>query len=288
MPVLLGTGLAWGQAQDGRARPGLGLLAVLGMLLLHAGANLLSDVCDLRRGVDRVPTPASGALVRGWLSQKQTLTGAVVALAGGVAIGLVLAWIVGWKVLVLGVVGVAVGVFYTLPPIALKYRALGDAAVFLDFGLLGALGGWLVQTGSLAWRPVVWSVPLALLVVAIVHANNWRDRQSDREAGISTVAGILTLEADRWYYGFLIQAPFVLVLLFVLVPRLLPLGQALPWTFLLSLAALPRAWALWRRTARVNGGTDRGALARLDGETAGLNLQFGVLCLVALFLERLF
>lgn len=44
--------------------------------------------------------------------------------------------------------------------------------MFLNFGVLGALGAWIVQTGTLSRAPVIWAVPMSLLVVGILHSNN--------------------------------------------------------------------------------------------------------------------
>ena len=141
----------------------------------------------------------------------------------------------------------AVGAGYTL----LKARALGDLAVFLDFGLLGAAGAWIVQTGSFSWLPVLWTVPMAMLVIAILHANNWRDIASDGERRVSTVAGRLGDRGSLAYYGVLIFGPVLIDLAFIALPRLArgPL-RPMPWTFLLVLLALPNALRLWGRAVR--------------------------------------
>ncbi len=174
MPVVFGTSLA---VVIGGARPDVlrFALALLGMVVLHSAANMLSDVFDFKRGLDRDVTPVSGAIVRGWLSPGAVARGSILLFAVGGVIGLGLAAMTGTALLVVGAVGVAVGAGYTL----LKYHALGDLAVFLNFGLLGALGAWIVQTRSFSWLPVVWTVPMAMLVIAILHANNWRDIVSD-------------------------------------------------------------------------------------------------------------
>ena len=49
------------------------ILAFFSMVILHSGANLLSDVNDYRKGLDREPTPVSGAIVRGYITSKTGL-----------------------------------------------------------------------------------------------------------------------------------------------------------------------------------------------------------------------
>lgn len=281
MPVAFGTALA---VVIGGARfsPLLFLWALATMVVLHAGANILSDVFDFRRGLDRDVTPVSGAVVRGWLTAANAMRGAAVLFGLGACSGLLIAWAAGRSLFIVGGIGLAVGAGYTL----LKARALGDLAVFLDFGLLGAGGAWIVQTGSFSWLPVLWTVPMAMLVIAILHANNWRDLVSDGERRVTTVAGLLGDRGSLVYYGLLIFGPFLIDLAFIAVPRLArgPLPP-MPWTFLAVLLALPNAFKLWGRAVRRASPRAPLDFVILDGATASHNLVFGLLSTAAAILE---
>jgi 1,4-dihydroxy-2-naphthoate octaprenyltransferase len=284
MPVLFGTSLA---VVIGKARfDGLRFLAALGaMVLLHAAANMLSDAFDFRKGLDTEVTPVSGAVVRGWLSPRRATEGAAVLFAAGIALGLVLAGLTGPVLLIIGAAGVAVGAAYTF----LKSRALGDLAVFLDFGILGSLGAWVVQTRRFSWFPVVWTVPLALLVAAILHANNWRDVATDSRLEVRTLAGLLGDRGSLAYYGLCLFGSMALVLAFAIVPRIVSLPlPALPLTFVSVLAALPGALALWRRAVRRKNPEKPMDFVVLDGATAGYNLLFGLLSTGSLWLAAAF
>ena len=264
-------------------RWGVFVLAVVAMVILHSAANILNDAYDFKKGLDREVFPASGAVVRGLLSPKEAVRLAAALFAIGTLLGLVIAWMTTWLILLLGIVGIAIGIVYSATPAGLKYRALGDAAVFLDFGILGSLGGWMVQTGEFSWLPVVWAVPLSLLVVGILHANNWRDIQGDRAGECRTVASLLGDEGSRRYYAFLIFAPFVLVLCFIFLPRLIGWGVPMSHWFLLVFFSLPLGIRLVNSSrAGADGLRDLNAL---DGATAKLDLIFGVLCTLALLLQ---
>ena len=281
MPVAFGTALA---VVIGGARfsPLLFLWALATMMILHSAANMLSDVFDFRRGLDRDVTPVSGAIVRGWLTDSQVLRGSLALFALGAASGLLIAARTGRSLFVVGALGLAVGACYSL----LKARALGDLAVFLNFGLLGAAGAWIVQTGAFSWLPVLWTVPMALLVIAILHANNWRDIGSDGERRVTTVAGLLGDRGSFAYYGFLIFGPFVIDALLIAVPRAAggP-GRPMPLTFLLVLLALPSALRLWGRAMRRAAPRRPMDFVILDGATASHNLVFGLLSTAAAILE---
>ena len=284
MPVIFGTSLA---VVIGGAdfAPGRFLLALAGMMILHTAANMLSDVYDFKRGLDKEPTPVSGAIVRGWLSPRQVAAGSVLLFAVGAAIGLYLVSVTGKTLLLIGSVGVVIGVFYT----ALKYHALGDLAVFLNFGLLGALGAWVVQTRAFSWTPVAWTVPMAMLVSAILHANNWRDALSDKEKRVTTVALVLGDRSSLVYYGFLIFGSMSIIVILVILPQIAPWpGPAMPMTFLIVLLALPRALDLWGRARRRKAPRKPLDFVILDGATASYNLLFGLLCTAGAWLSLFF
>jgi 1,4-dihydroxy-2-naphthoate polyprenyltransferase len=207
MPVIFGA-VAAAVVGGAHLNVPLFLLSLLAMMTLHSAANMLNDVQDFRKGLDMEPTPVSGAVVRGLLTPEQVMRGAIALIVIGSLIGLVIVWRVGLPILYIGAAGLAVGIFYTGKPFTLKYHGLGDLAVFLDFGILGALGAWTVQTGRLSWLPVIWAVPMSMVVVAIVHANNWRDIAGDTGRTVTTMASLLGDRGSLIYYGVLIFGPF--------------------------------------------------------------------------------
>lgn len=281
MPVIFGTSLA---VVVGRARldPLRFLLALVAMMVLHSAANMLSDVFDFRRGLDTFVTPVSGAIVRGWLTAKQVVAGSAVLFVVGIALGLGLAALTGTVLLIIGGLGVLIGAGYTL----LKYHALGDLAVFLNFGILGGLGAWVVQTREFSWIPVIWTVPMAMLVSGILHANNWRDTASDSGRQVRTFASILGDKGSLAYYAVLIFGSMAIVFGLILLPRLpTPKLIPMPWTFVVVLLALPRALQLWGRAMRRRAPRRPMDFIILDGATANYNLIFGLLCTAALWLQ---
>jgi 1,4-dihydroxy-2-naphthoate octaprenyltransferase len=284
MPVLFGTSLAV-VIGGTTLRPVRFLLSLVAMVVLHTAANMLSDVFDYKRGLDRDVTPVSGAIVRGWLSTAAVTRASIALFAAGCAVGLGLVLVTGRVLLFVGLAGVAIGAGYSL----LKYRALGDLAVFLDFGILGGLGSWVVQTGTFSWVPVLWTIPMSMLVIGILHANNWRDIASDGERRVRTMASIFGDRGSLAYYGFLLFGSMAIVLfVFMIGPRLIGGGLlAMPWTFALVLLALPKAIQLWGRALRRRSPRQPLDFVILDGATAQYNLLFGILCTAAVWLHAL-
>ncbi|MBN1197108.1 MAG: prenyltransferase [Candidatus Aminicenantes bacterium] len=278
MPVLFGALLA-AVLNESPVFPGRLLLSLTAMLLLQSGANILNDATDFRRGLDRESTPGSGAVVRHLLTIRQACRGAALLFGMGTLLGVFLAWQTTWWLLAVGATGIFLGVFYSPGGrLGLKYRGLGDLAVLCAFGLLGSLGSWMVQVGSAAWPPVIYALPLGLLVAAILHANNWRDAPTDFNGGILTPAILLGDRGSFIYFHVLLILPFLLLPMFVVFPRwVAPQTSPLPPACLAAWAAFPLAWRLLARSRQRQFPTDRSDFIALDADTARLNLAFGIL-----------
>ncbi len=286
MPVIFGTILPI-TIGEYRFNLILFLAAFFGMVILHAAANLLNDVYDYRKKLDRQVNPVSGAVVRGWISSDQARNASIILFIIGGLIGLFVLWRVGTPILWIGLPGIVIGILYSWGPLELKYNALGDLAVFLNFGILGAMGAWTVQTGEISLLPAVWSVPMSILVIAILHANNWRDIQSDTGGGISTMASVLGDRGSEVYYTFLLTSPFVIIVGIIAVTRIFNLEPKMPFSFLIVFLALFPAIRLIQKAKQRKNPKEPLDFVALDGATAQLNLIFGLLCSIALGVDAL-
>lgn len=254
------------------------VLTLVGVVCFHTAANLLNDCYDHWRGIDRQVLPTSGAVVRGWLTERQVFRGAMVCLAIGAACGLVLVYHAGWVVLLLGAIGSVMVLGYTTPGFCFKYAGLGDLAILCAFGVLPVFGTYWVQARTFSWAPVVWSLPLVCYTVGILHANNWRDLASDGGQGCRTVAGLLGDRGSAWYYRSLVLGPFVFLGISMLAGSFFGSSQPPP-TVALAYLVLPAAAKL----ATVDRQRDAGALARLDAKTAQIQMGFGILLALGFF-----
>ena len=252
-------------------------LTLLGGILVHAGINVLSDYNDWKRGADtwRV-LGSSRMLVDNQMNPKTLLMWGWLLFLFAAAIGAAVYFLrtehIGWVILA----GAFLGLFYTMPPIGLKYRALGDIAVFLAFGPLMSLGSWMIQTQQpFSWEPVLASIPLGLLTIAILHANNYRDIEDDRRAGYVTMAGLLGPKGSAYYYAFLIIAAYVSLGLVVIT------GFLTPWA-LLAFLSLP--WAI--KNINIALRPQRVAFFFLDLLTAQLHMFFGLFMTAGLIIDK--
>ena len=161
-----------------------GVWALLNIIVFHAAGNTWSDYFDYKHRVDREDTHGVRTLTGGLFRPQEifrlSLSLLVVALVAG--IGLLVR--TGLPLLYIGIGGAACTLLYP----ALKYRALGDVVIFVAYALLPMLGTAYVATGVMDWTTMWAGVPVGLITVAILHANNTRDITTDVRADIRTLA----------------------------------------------------------------------------------------------------
>ncbi len=210
---------------------GYGVAALLGAVLFQASGNLIGDYFDYMYKVDRKESfGSSRILVDGVFTPKTIFWFGLIVLCMGILLGLFLWSQTGNDLLWIGIVG-ALGTFFYYK---LKYMALGDVLIFVIYGPLIALGTAFVMTNQLYWEVVVLSIPIAFLVVNILHANNTRDMRDDKLANIKTQALLLGEKGSRIQYTFLAIGAYVAVAIFVLLNMISPLA-------LLVIVTLPLA-----------------------------------------------
>lgn len=237
-------------------------------LLTHSAANLANTYFDWRNGVDGKETADDRGILDGLIGGRAAPRVALSMFAAAGLIGLWLAWTRSVPELAaLGAAGFALAWFYTADGAAYKYKGLGEAGIFLTFGPMITGGTALIQTGRLDPWPFLLSVPVGLLIVAILHANNMRDAAEDRAAGITTLAIKAGPAASLAVYRALVLIPFPAAAFY-----------GLWWTFLLPLLSLPLALRL---TALARAGR----FSELVPATAGLVTVFGLLFATGLYLS---
>jgi len=276
IPVLAGAALAW---IDGFWSWPAFLAALIGGVSIHAGTNIVNEVYDVRKGVDTITSPrASHAIVKGRFTERGALRVAAAAFALAIAAGLYLTWLRGPAIVVLGLIGLLGGWGYTAPPLQYKNRALGVPLVFLLMGPLMVEGAYFAVSGTWSATALILSIPVGLLVAAILHGNEWRDIREDSRAGISTLSARI---GRRWaHVGYL-----ALILGAYMALALAVIAGALPAWALLAVLSLPWLAAVIR-SAELGATGQARAIAMIDLETARLHLAFGSLLVLGLVLSR--
>jgi 1,4-dihydroxy-2-naphthoate octaprenyltransferase len=248
----------------------------------HAGANLLSDYYDYRSGVDREGTFGSGGvLVSKAMNNFQVVAGGCTATAIAALIGAYLVYVTpgGVFLICLILIGGIFGIFYTAWPIEFKYKALGDVAVFVSFGPAMVLGAYFVQARRFSWAPVLYAIPVALLVDAILHSNNLRDIASDKVVNIKTVPILIGESRAKVMYYALVFGAYATTLALILFDRL-------PIFSLVVFLSLPLALRA-AKLVRHKDDLPVSRFAMIDAATAQVHLTFGLLMAFSLVLHNL-
>ncbi len=244
------------------------VLVVIGTVLLHSSVNVLNDYYDTVFGVDRDGAPTTKyrlhPIIHGLTSGNKLLAGGLASLAGGLAIAAYLVILGGPIVLALGATGAFLAYAYTGPPFKLKYRALGEIAVFLAWGPLMALGTYMVLVHGLLDVGVAYaSVPIGLLIAAVLLANNLRDVDFDRSVGVKTLATLFGVRKGIDIYAGLLFGAYIIQVAMIF-------AGLLPVASLIALVTLPKAVQLVRIFSK-------GVPEASDPMTAQLVLLYGVL-----------
>ena len=196
-----------------------GILAVIGAVVFQASGNLIGDYFDYKHNVDRKETfGSSRMLVDGVFSPKTILNYGIAFLIVGSLIGLFLTLKTGTNLLWIGAIGVLGSYFYY----KLKFIALGDLLIFVIYGPLIGLGTVFVMTSQLHWEVFLIEIPVAFLVVNILHANNTRDIRDDGKANIKTQAMLLGIKGAKIQYTVLALGAYIGVALMVLLKLINP------------------------------------------------------------------
>lgn len=221
-------------ARDGRFDPVLWVLTTAGLLLAHATNNLVNDLTDHRKGVDRDnyfraqygPHP----LEHGLMTQRELVAYAVVTGAAALAIGLALVSVRGPIALALLAAGAFFVLLYTYP---LKYIGLGELAVLLVWGPLMIGGGYFVITGVWDWAAAAVGLPYALGATSVIFGKHIDKVDDDRVKRIRTLPVLVGERAARWI-GIALMAG-----MYVSLAALVAIGYFTP-VVLVVLFAVPK------------------------------------------------
>jgi len=251
------------------------VLALFGAVILHAAGNVLSDYFDFKRGVDNENAYAVPNLVFHKFEPKEYLRFSIALFAVGCAIGLALVFRTGFELLIIGCVGVLLTASYSF----LKFRALGDLDIFLIFSVLEIMGTSYVVCGQAVTGALCLALPIGIITVAVLHANNTLDIESDGKAGIRTFAMIIGGSASSKLYAIYMILPFVLIVASIIA------GLLTPWSLICLLAAVPAYKNLRAAAEYPVKGID--AMMGLDQATAKVQLVFSGLLAIGLFVSAL-
>ena len=277
VPVVVGTAAAAGMDGVGDGLKGIVVwrfvAALVVSLALQVGVNYANDYSDGVRGTDDARVGPLRLVASGTKPAGAVKRAAFAAFGVAGVAGLVLAAATTWWLIAVGLVCVAAAWFYTGGPRPYGYAGLGEAFVFVFFGVVATTGSAFVQIERITPLTLTASIPVGLLATALLVVNNLRDIPGDTEAGKRTLAVRLGDLRTRVLYTALIGAAFVSVP-FIAGLSARPLAAAA--LFVVLLARPP--------VQRVLEGATGPALIPVLGATGRVQLVFGAVFAVGLWL----
>jgi 1,4-dihydroxy-2-naphthoate octaprenyltransferase len=255
------------------------LLVGLGM---QVGVNLANDYQDGVRGVDTPERLGPPRLTSSGLAPaRSVLFGALASVLVAGLSGLALAAVTTWWLVPIGALAMLALWLYSGGPRPYAELGLGEVMVFLFFGVMATAGSAYVQAETVPAAAWWASVPMGLLAVAILVANNLRDIPTDAVAGKRTLAVRLGDRRTRTLYRVCIVGAFAAIVLGTLVDVLDEASGLSPWS-LLALAAAVAAVGPFQRVGQA-GGRD---LIPVLVATARLQVVFGALLALGLWIAE--
>ncbi len=275
--VSISVGAAYAYSSHGAFDPTIYVITFIGSIALHAFVNITNDYFDTIYGVDRPGAPTTRyrphPIISGIMTPSQAIMTSTYLFAIALAAGVYLAIIDRQLSIPLGILGAIVALEYTAPPAKLKYRGLGEVAVFLMWGPLMVLGSYYTQTGYLKIEPVIISIPVGILVASVLLIDSIRDYEYDRSAGIKTLTVILGRDAALKLFTAMITIAYAAT------PLIYIAGISGPW-ILTPLITTPKAITLVRSFYREVPDT-------AAPQTAQLTMLYGIAMALGLALQGL-
>jgi len=234
-PVLVGGAAAWALSAFVPFSPDLRALICWVLMLFCAlfaqsAVNTLNDYKDFLAGTDTAETildVTDASIVYNAINPRAALRFGISLCLLAALTGVVVAWLSSWWLLLLGALGAAAVVFYSLGPKPLSYLPLGEAVSGLVMGGIITVATYIALTQSFAPLILAVSIPAVLTIALIMLTNNSCDIERDILAGRHTLAVLLGASgAQRLATGLAVFTLFwmaVLAFMFWL-PALLPIG----------------------------------------------------------------
>jgi 1,4-dihydroxy-2-naphthoate octaprenyltransferase len=169
-------------------------------------------------------------------------------------------WALPWW---FGVIGIVLGVLYSLGPVKLATLGLGETAVAIAFGVLPVTGAAWLQGAAISTPLILFSIPVSAWVMAILLINEVPDIEADAACGKNTLPVRFGLNSTANLY-FAIQFVAALAVIVLTVQGNLPLLAPLAPVGLLALG--------WKAASGIRGGVEhREVMAKSIEATLGIH-----------------
>lgn len=157
------------------------ILCLIFAVMAQITSNLVNDYADFKTGSDNENSMGKDRkLVTGEITPKQMLIAITISAILCLLVGLPLIFWGGWILLPFGLLIIAAAFCYSLGPLPLSYKALGDVAVILFFGIIPVTFTYFILTKKITLEIVSAGFAMGLVVDELLIVNNVRDVEEDK------------------------------------------------------------------------------------------------------------
>ena len=273
IPVLIGTALA---AHSGPVHMGLFTAMLTASVLIQAATNMFNEYYDFKRGLDTEDSVGiGGTIVRYGVAPRVVLTLGIIFYAIAVLLGVYICVNSSWWIAVIGSICMLAGYLYTGGPYPIAYTPFGELAAGFFMGIGIILLTFYIQSGEVTLESLLISIPIAILIGAILMANNIRDLDGDEERGRQTLAILLGRQRAIYFLSGMFASAYLWTIGLVIF------AGCTPW-LLLVIFSVPKSV---QAVKRFQGQTEPIKMMPAMKATAGLNTLFGVLFSIGLLVH---
>jgi 1,4-dihydroxy-2-naphthoate octaprenyltransferase len=220
------------------------VLALVGLVCLHASVNALNEAGDMRTGIDlhtqRTPfSGGSGTLPAGLMTPGQAQAFGLAMALVGLVIGVYFLATVGWTLVPILVLGAISVLAYTD---VLARIGLGEIFAGLGLGLLPVMGAAIVQDGRLGQAAIAAAIPAFFMTFNLLLLNEFPDEPADiaggrrnlvvlfGRRGAATIYAVAALATPAWIVVAAVLHMLPLVAIVGALPSVM-LAAPLRWAF---------------------------------------------------------
>ena len=204
VPVMIGVALAYADAADyveGTFSWVAAALCFLFAFIMQVDANFINDFFDFAKGADDAETRLGPprACTQGWVRLDSMKRAIALTTCVACVVGLPLVWYGGLEMILVGLLCVVFCFLYTTH---LSYLGLGDVLVVVFFGIVPVCISYYIQLHTCTWQVFLASLACGLVIDGLLLVNNFRDRDTDRQVGKTTLVVRIGEQATlRLYLG---------------------------------------------------------------------------------------
>lgn len=190
VPVMIGLALAY---KDLSAEDSIlsfnwiaALLCMLFAFIMQIDANFVNDFFDFAKGTDDTETRLGPrrACAQGWVTLNAMKHAIASTTCLACLVGLPLVLYGGLEMILVGIVCVLFCFLYTTH---LSYMGLGDVLVLVFFGIVPVCIIYYIQLHTFTLEVFLASMACGIAIDALLLINNYRDRETDKDAGKMTI-----------------------------------------------------------------------------------------------------